>query len=220
MHKILSEDGERIRSEDDIAQIACAHFRKIFTGEENINNEDTLECIPRMVIQEPNTHLISLANMEKLKSVIFSMKPIYATGPDGMNGYFFQKCWHIIKHDLMGVVNAFISGQMIPKYFSHSCIILLPKVSNLKKFNEFRPISLSNFTCKIISKLVNTRVRPILSSSISSNRSGFVEGRSISENIILTQEIIHRIKKPNIGSNFMIKLCMAKSFDTVSWSYI
>lgn len=42
MHKIISEDGEWIHGEDDISQTSCAHFEKIFIGEEKITNEDTL----------------------------------------------------------------------------------------------------------------------------------------------------------------------------------
>ncbi|XP_049381372.1 uncharacterized protein LOC125845930 [Solanum stenotomum] len=37
---------------------------------------------------------------------------------------------------------------------------------------------------------------------------------------MLAQEIIHQIKKPNIGSNVVIKLDMAKAYDRVSWPYI
>nr|XP_010319955.1 uncharacterized protein LOC104647080 [Solanum lycopersicum] len=37
---------------------------------------------------------------------------------------------------------------------------------------------------------------------------------------MLAQEIIHQIKKPNVGSNVIIKLDMAKAYDRVSWSYI
>jgi len=91
-------------------------------------------------------------------------------------------------------------------------------VSNPNKLTEFRPISLSNFTSKIISKLVSSRLGPILPELVSLNQSGFVKGRSISENIMLAQEIIHQIKKPNIGSNVVIKLDMAKAYDRVSWS--
>ena len=32
---------------------------------------------------------------------------------------------------------------------------------------------------------------------------------------MLAQEIIHHIKKPNIGSNVIIKLDMAKAYDSV-----
>lgn len=41
-------------------------------------------------------------------------------------------------------------------------------------------------------------------------------GRRISENIMLAQEIIHQIRKPNIGCNVVIKLDMAKAYDRVS----
>ncbi|XP_070057039.1 uncharacterized protein [Nicotiana tomentosiformis] len=48
------------------------------------------------------------------------------------------------------------------------------------------------------------------------NQSGFVKGRSISENIMLAQEIVQGIKKPNFGANVVIKLDIEKSYDRVS----
>nr|XP_004252203.1 uncharacterized protein LOC101264798 [Solanum lycopersicum] len=206
--------------ENNIGQEACEHFKKIFIGENKYINEHNLECIPSMVNHNQNTQLTKLPNIKGLKEVVFSMNTNSAAGPDGMNGYFFQKCWNIIKEYLMEVLHALFNGKIIPKYFSHSCIVLLPKVNNPNKFTEFRPISLSNFTSKIISKLVSKRLSRILPSLISNNQSGFVKGRIINENIMLAQEIIHQIKKPNIGSNVIIKLDMAKAYDWVSWSYI
>jgi len=158
--------------------------------------------------------------MEELKEVVYSMNPNSAAGTDGMNGCFFQKCWSIIRKDLLAVIHAFFSGQMLPKYFTHACLILHPKVKNPNKLTEFRPISLSNFTNKIISKLLCLRLAPILPSLISPNQSGFFKGRSISENIMLAHEFIHQLKQPNIGINVVIKLVMVKAYDRVSWSYI
>ncbi|XP_069145607.1 uncharacterized protein [Solanum lycopersicum] len=220
IHQIVTENGDWIQGENNIAQAACEHFTTFFNGEDKHINEHNLECIPRMINQDKNTQLTKLPNMDELKEVVFSMSSNSAAGPDGMNGYFFQKCWNIIKNDLVEVLHAFFNGLMIPKYFSHSCIVLLPKVNNPNKLTEFRPISLSNFTSKIISKLVSNRLGPILPSLISTNQSGFVKGRSISENIMFAKEIIHQIKKPNIRSNVIIKLDMAKAYDRVSWSYI
>ncbi|XP_049348971.1 uncharacterized protein LOC125813526 [Solanum verrucosum] len=130
IHKLRRSDGDLIQGDDNIAEAACEHFQEIFTGESNLINERALECIPRIVTQEQNSSLTTMPNLEELKEVIFSMNPNSAAGPDGMNGYFFQKCWNIIKHDLLDVIHAFFCGQMIPKYMSHSCIVLLPKVSN------------------------------------------------------------------------------------------
>lgn len=99
-------------------------------------------------------------------------------------------------------------------------LLLLPKVQHPNRLAAFRPISLSNFSNDIISKLLYNRLAPILSKIISFNQSGFVRGRSISENIMLAEEIIHGIKKPKKGDNVVIKLDMAKAYDRISWFFI
>ena len=85
---------------------------------------------------------------------------------------------------------------------------------------EFSPISLSNFISKIISKLLSTRLCPILPNLISLYMYGFVKGRSITENIMLAHEITDQIKNPNTCRNVITKLDMAKAYDSVSWACI
>lgn len=77
-------------------------------------------------------------------------------------------------------------------------------------FSDLRPISLSNFTNKIISKLLSMRLDNSLPQIISYNQSGFVKGRSITETIMLAQEIIHDIKKPKVGHNAAIESDMTE----------
>ncbi|XP_055826362.1 uncharacterized protein LOC129894731 [Solanum dulcamara] len=220
IHRIQNDEGNWLQGDDDIARAACDHFQNIFTGEDTHIQEDALQCIPKLVTDDQNRDLQALPTLEELRTVVFSMNPNSAAGPDGMNGKFFQECWEIIKEDLFRVVLSFFNGQTLPKYYTHTCLVLLPKVSHPTKLSEFRPISLSNFTNKIISKLLCLRLAPTLPTLISPNQSGFVKNRSISENIMLAQEIIHQIKKPNVGGNVVIKLDMAKAYDRVSWSYI
>ncbi|XP_075103538.1 secreted RxLR effector protein 78-like [Nicotiana tabacum] len=60
----------------------------------------------------------------------------------------------------------------------------------------------------------------ILPSLISPNQSGFVKGRSIFENVLLTQEIVTDIRLKGKLANVVIKLDMGKAYDRVSWSYL
>nr|XP_016490007.1 PREDICTED: uncharacterized protein LOC107809825 [Nicotiana tabacum] len=48
---------------------------------------------------------------------------------------------------------------------------------------------------------------------------GFVKGRSIFENILLTQEIVTDIRLRGKPANVVIKLDMEKAYDRVSWKY-
>ena len=44
---------------------------------------------------------------------------------------------------------------------------------------------------KIISKVVANRLKPLLSTLVSMDQSGFVEGRQIPNNIIQAHEVVH-----------------------------
>ena len=57
---------------------------------------------------------------------------------------------------------------------NHTFIALIPKLKNLMKVSESRPISLCNVLYKIISKTLANRLKTILLDLISSNQSAFI----------------------------------------------
>lgn len=118
------------------------------------------------------------------------------------------------------MVKDFFYGRTLTKFFSHTCLVLIPKVESPTTFFQLRPISLSNFSSKVISKIVSNRLTNLLPKIISKNQTGFIKGRLITENILLTQEIIQNIKSKNKGGNVVIKLDMVKAYDKVSSQFL
>lgn len=49
---------------------------------------------------------------------------------------------------------------------------------------------------------------------------GFIKGRCIVENILLTQKIVADIRKKGKPSNVVIKIEMAKAYDRISWLFL
>ncbi|KAL0449351.1 UNVERIFIED_CONTAM: hypothetical protein Slati_1491500 [Sesamum latifolium] len=141
-------------------------------------------------------------------------------GPDGFNALFYQKCWDIIKDDVFEAVADFLAGAPLPKSFTSTSIILIPKVKTPTSWGEFRPISLCNTTNKILTKLLNDRLKPWLPLLISSNQSGFVPSRLIGDNILLAQDIIHSIGAHRDDWNVALKLDMAKAYDRIDWNFL
>ncbi|XP_004248595.1 uncharacterized protein [Solanum lycopersicum] len=219
IHKLMDDSGNWITGEENIAKQACDYYEGIFTAKNEKIKEDILQCIKPIITQERNDSLDRLPDMDELRGVIMSMNPHSAPGPDGFGGKFYQVCFDIIKEDLLAAVKYFYIGNSMPRYLTHASLILLPKTDHPCRLKDFRPISLSNFANKIISKIISTRFGLILPGIIFENQSGFVKGRSIAENILLAQEIINGIKKPKEGSNVVIKLDMVKAYDRVSWTY-
>lgn len=100
----------------------------------------------------------------------------------------------------------------------HSTLIVpVPKVDSPTDFKQLRPISLCNFSSKVVSKLLCKRLSPLLHKIISLEQSGFMKGRLVQDNILLAQELIHCISKMVRGSNLALKLDMNKAYDSLIW---
>lgn len=99
-------------------------------------------------------------------------------------------------------------------------ITLLPKISNPRSFSYFRPISLANFISKFATRIIATRMQPVLQRIISMEQAGFVKGRDISDQIVMAREMVHLLKNKVRGSNTIIKLDMMKAFNRVNWTFL
>ncbi|WMV19415.1 hypothetical protein MTR67_012800 [Solanum verrucosum] len=162
-------------------------------------------------------------NGEDVKKVVFRLNGDSSSGPDGLTGRFFQVCWDIVGYDIIRMVQEFFAGNTLPKSITHTNSTLIPKKDNVQTFSDMRPISLSNFVNKVLSrinKIIHDRLENILPNLISSNQSAFVKGRSIIENVLLAQELVTDITKRGKPTNVVIKLDMAKVYDRVSWVFL
>lgn len=95
------------------------------------------------------------------------MHPSKSPGLDGMSPFFFQKYWHIVRHNVTAAVLSVLhSGGYLHK-MNYIHIVLIPKRNNPLYITEYRPISLGNVVSRIISKVLENRVKPILPNVIS-----------------------------------------------------
>ena len=122
------------------------------------------------------------------------MSPLKAPGPNGMPPLFFQTYWTDVSMDVTHVVLSCLNSCSILKSINHTFITLIPKVNNLEKVSNFRPISFCNVIYKIISKLIANRLKPVLNSIISETQSAFIADRLITNNILITFESLHHMK--------------------------
>lgn len=107
----------------------------------------------------------------------------------------------------------------ILKSLNSTFITLIPKEEEANTPSKFRPIALCNFLYKIISKVIANRLKPILPCIISEEQSGYVEGRRIMDNILLSEEMIHTHQsRKKVG--MLMQLDLSKAYDKVSWSYL
>ena len=124
--------------------------------------------------------------------------------------------------DISQAVPSYLNSRSILKSSNHTFISLIPKVQNLERVSDFRPISLSNVIYKIVSKVIVNRLKPLLDSIISETQSAFIADRFITNNILIAFESLHHMKNNCTGKQgFMaLKLDMSKAYDRVERSFL
>ena len=98
-------------------------------------------------------------------------------------------------------------------------LVLIPKEKYVVTFDRYRPISLYNIGYKIITKIMENRLKTIMLRIIPENQAGFIKGRRIWDNIILVQEAIHSSLK-NHENGMVVKIDLANAFNRVCHPFL
>lgn len=92
---------------------------------------------------------------------------------------------------------------------------------NPDKIFDYKHISRCEVSYKIISKLLNNRLRTILPIIISPPQSEFILNGDIHNNILIAHEILTTsLKERTKGVYMPIKLYMRKVYDKLEWDFI
>ena len=124
-----------------------------------------------------------------IKVVLFSIPNHKSLGPVGYNSGFFKACWDDIGNLVCSVIKEFFSEGQLPSFYGQTKLILLPKVANPEKAQDFRPISCCNVLYKCITKLLCVRLKEVLPHLIDAGQGAFVKGRELLFNVILCQDL-------------------------------
>ena len=98
-----------------------------------------------------------------------------------------------MSHDLVSFVKGAFEGSIDISEANRTLISVIPKRDQPQRVEHFRPISLCTVQYKCITKIIARRLRSIMVDLISPFQSSFVPGRLIQDNIIVGQEILHKM---------------------------
>jgi hypothetical protein len=206
---------------ENIGNYLVQHFSSLFSSSVPVLDDNLSSLVQEVVTEEENVALCLILDEREIFLAISELGLNKAPGPDGMTGLFYKSYWPIVRTSVVDSVQSFFRGGFMLKEFNHTNIALIPKIDNPSLVHHFRPISLTNFNYKIISKILSNRFKPLLHKIISPTQSAFLKGRSIHDNTILAHELFHTMKqKKGNGSLMALKLDMEKAFDSMEWEFL
>jgi len=219
---ITIEEGSRLTQHEEMEQNLVDHFKDLLT-EPQVNRRTAIEriCneIPELITRDQNLALMRAATLEEVEEIVKGMKKNKAPGPNGFTVEFYQEGWKFLGQDILEVVEESCRNQKVCPSLNSTLLSLIPKNANSDTAQGFRPIALCNVIYKVISTLIAKRLKPILSSIISPEQTGFTKGRQILDGLVVSQEVVHSLKTKK-EAGMMIKLDLSKAYDRLNWDYL
>nr|GEY81344.1 putative reverse transcriptase domain-containing protein [Tanacetum cinerariifolium] len=129
-----------------------------------------------------------------------------------------RKYWNLVGSDLCDAVEHFFETGSLPNGCNSSFVALIPKITDAKFVNDFRPISLIGSVYKVVTKVLANRLALVISDLISDTQSVFVANRQILDGPFNLNELLHWCKRKKKQVMFF-KVDFAKAYDSVRWDY-
>jgi len=216
--RLRNASGDACSSHEQMEAAILDHFRSVF-GQDGAGGF-TMDF---QAIGIPSLDLSALDlpfSEEEVEVAVRDMPSDRAPGPDGFTGLFYKSSWSHIKVDVLAAINAVIFGDSRAfNRLNNALIVLLPKMPDAAVPGDYRPISMIHSFVKLVSKLLASRLAPLLKNLISPNQNAFIRGRTIHDNFKFVQRAAVYLRK-NKTPMTLLKLDISKAFDTVAWSFL
>ncbi|GJY00806.1 methylenetetrahydrofolate reductase 1 [Tanacetum coccineum] len=127
---------------------------------------DSEDLFHKKVSDLANENMTKPITNEEIKRAMFGIVDDKAPGPDGFTFTFFKKGWDVVGQAICKAVRDFFDNGKLLKEVNHTFLALIPKILTNRIIEGIKEVA-------------------------SDNQSAFVMGRRISNNILITQELMH-----------------------------
>ena len=219
---IENEEGQAFFEESHIANSFVLFYQHLFTAGTADSSSVVQEALIPKVTDSMNQMLIELPGKQEVKEAVFSINPDKAPGPDGFSASFYQVFWDVIGDDIYRDIRDFFETSYLNPRHNETHVRLIPKTTSAKRVSDYRPIALCTTHYKVIAKILTKRIQPLLHDLISPTQSAFVPGRAISDNVLITHEMLHYLRHSKAKKHvaMAVKTDMSKAYDRIEWSFL
>jgi len=132
---------------------------------------------------------------------------------------FYQELADEVVPILLRAFTAMFNVGSTSTYINKGLITLIPKTGDQARLDNWRPITLLGSTYKILARTLAGRIQPALTHIIRPNQTGFVEGKSILDNIFMAHEALGWAEESEQDLVHLL-LDFEKAFDCIEWGFL
>ncbi|KAK4382253.1 hypothetical protein Sango_2889200 [Sesamum angolense] len=196
--QITTASGELLATQHDVTQEFISYFQNLLGGSTTHRMLDLGFLRPELkhtITTAEASLLVAPVTQSEVKDAFFDIDVESAPGSDGFTSAFYRAAWPIVGQSMFESVGEFFR-------------------------TDYRPISCCNVLYKAITKIIVKRIQRVLPLLINYSQNAFVPGRSISDNILLAQELLAGYNQTRLPERCTLKVDIQKAYDSVEWDLL
>ncbi|XP_028108374.1 uncharacterized protein LOC114307170 [Camellia sinensis] len=193
INSVVLNNGDRVTNGDDVCLTFVNYFSNLFGKpfDDDYCGFDRIDSLVKNRVSSNHSNfLVREVTDKEIHDVLWSTHSNKAPGLDGYSE------------------------------LNSTTIALIPKISNANRVGDLRPISCCNTVYKCISKIIANRLKSVLPDLVDPVQSAFVQGRRISDNIFISQELMRGYHKKSPSPKCTMKVDIIKAYDNVRWDMV
>ena len=203
------KNGEIVNTQKDILNQVKQFYADLFSckdiNEDNTIDLDNLLSNSKKLSPEESNSLNGPLTITELSNVLKPMKHNKTPGLDGFPAEFYKMFWKDLQIFILRAFNESYQEGTLPPSLRQTVISCLPKGNKPRDdLKNWRPISLTSVLYKMVTSVIATRLKKVLSELISDCQTGFIKGRFIGESTRLVYDMNYTEKKQKNGLLMLI----------------
>ena len=210
--------------EDEIMD-SIYDFYKHYLGEERVTKEKINEFnFTLKSLNDVNVNKIDInfpISYKEAYTVIESM-PESSPGPNGLSIKFFKMFFPFFGEYFINILNR-LEDELTETFTDTFIKLILKNTNTVKDINGLRPISLTNFEYRILTKIFTNRISIVSGLLIEDNQTCSKFNRRLSDNIVLLRDLIFDAHLNNSDKKkflYAISVDQQKAFDSLDHKHL
>ncbi|GFV16835.1 probable RNA-directed DNA polymerase from transposon BS [Trichonephila clavipes] len=221
---IIDDNGQISSDNKTSANLLGSYYQKTSKLNFNAMDKDTENYARKLVHGcRSSEHGIPIFKefftMQELNMALSNLDPSKSPGPDNIHGQMISRLSDWGKKSLLEIFNLSWRLGRLPRDWKKALIIPIRKSSKKACYPEsFRPIALTNFSCKLMEKIILERLTYYLNSNdlLSIEQYGFKRGHSTADQILYFGQRVRDSQNLRPSHHTVaVFLDLSKAFDRV-----
>ena len=218
--ELIDDGGISKTTPIDLAEHVQRFYTKLYSCDQinPLEQNFFLNNLDVGLSDQQKEHLQNDLSDLEIETAISQMAKGKAPGPDGLSVEFYTRCWPMVKHDFVNLLNQMYSTQSIDNRTKSEFITLIYKKGPETKISNYRPISLLNYDLKIFTKCLTNRLKPFMT-NLSHENQYAKPGKQIFSIANLLRDLWWDASDGKIDAYF-VSLDFKKAFDSIDQHWL